>query len=94
MASINKKKTKDHLKKKGFIDAPGDHNILELYYNEKLILHTKVSHGSNSKEIDNYLIAQMSNQCKLKKYEFIKLARCPMKKKEYFNILLKKGVIK
>lgn len=69
-----------------------DHKYLELYYNGKLILHTKVSHESR-KDLGDYLIKQMSVQCKLSKNELINLANCPLSQKEYFQILEDKGLI-
>ncbi len=92
MAVLDPKDTHRNLKKKGFIDAPGDHKRLEYYHNNRLILHTKISHGSK-KEIDDYLIKQMSVQCQLDKKQFIDLAKCPLSKDEYFKILSDKKVL-
>lgn len=90
MAALDSKITYKNLKKKGFIDSPGDHKFLEFYHDNKLILHTKLSHGSK-KDIDAYLIKQMSVQCQLDKTQFINLAKCPLSKEEYLKILNKKG---
>lgn len=92
MASLDKKTTYKNLKKKGFVDAGGDHKYLELKHNGKTILYTKVSHGS-SKEIDDYLIKQMSTQCKLDKSDFIDLAKCPLSKEAYMKILADKNLL-
>jgi len=89
MAALDSKTTQRNLRKKGFIDSPGDHKRLELFINNKFILHTKVSH--NNEDIDDYLIKQMSVQCKLDKNQFIELAKCPLSKEEYFKILKTKG---
>ncbi|MGL1889361.1 MAG: hypothetical protein OCD76_22795 [Reichenbachiella sp.] len=96
MAVIDSKKTYKNLKKKGFIDSVNhsiDHKYLELHHEGKLILHTKVSHGSK-KDLGNFLIKQMSVQCKLNKKELMDLANCPLSKEEYFKILAKQGLIK
>ncbi|MEQ9099050.1 MAG: hypothetical protein RIF36_28120 [Imperialibacter sp.] len=96
MAVIDSKKTYKNLKKKGFIDSVGhsvDHKYLELYHGGKLILYTKVSHG-NKKDLGDFLIKQMSVQCKLDKNELMDLANCPLSQKEYFKILADKGLIK
>ncbi len=90
MAVLDSKITYKNLKKKGFVDAPGDHKFLEFYHNNKLILHTKISHGSK-KDIDDYLIKQMSVQCQLDKNQFIDLAKCPLSKEQYLKILNEKG---
>lgn len=95
MSVLDPKKTYQNLKKKGFIDSTRksvDHKYLELYYDGKYVTHTKISHGNN--EIENYLIKQMSFQCKLDKREFIDLANCPLSKDDYLNILAKKGFLK
>ncbi|MCX6259076.1 MAG: hypothetical protein NTW49_14420 [Bacteroidia bacterium] len=95
MSTLDSKKTYQNLKKKGFTDSPNksaDHKYLDLFHKGKYVAHTKFSHGNN--EIDNYLIKQMSFQCKLDKNEFINLAKCPLSKKEYFDILDRKGFLK
>ncbi|HEX9650661.1 MAG TPA: hypothetical protein VGA21_08875 [Cyclobacteriaceae bacterium] len=92
MSVLDSKDTHRNLKKKGFIDSPGDHKRLEYYYNDKLILHTKISHGSK-KDLDDYLIRQMSVQCQLDKMQFVDLAKCPLSKGEYLKILRKKKLL-
>ena len=94
MSVLDPQKTYKNLKKKGFIDSTTksvDHKRLEFYYNKKFVLSTKLSHGK--KDIENYLIKQMSFQCKLDKIDFIDLAKCPLSKEEYLDILLKKGLL-
>lgn len=94
MAVLDAKKTYKNLKKKGFVDSPSksdDHKYLELYHDDKLVLYTKISHGE--KDLDDYLIKQMSMQCKLSKSEFADLANCPLSEREYLEILAEKGLI-
>jgi hypothetical protein len=57
----------------------------------KHVLHTKLSH--NKKYIDDYLIKQMSSQCKLTKNEFMDLANCPFSEEEFVKILEIKGLL-
>jgi hypothetical protein len=64
---------------------------LEFYYNKKFVLSTKLSHGK--KDIENYLIKQMSFQCKLDKNDFIDLAKCPLSKDDFIQILDQKGLL-
>ena len=88
MAVLDAKKTYRNLKSKGFIDAPNksdDHKYLEFYYDDKLVLYTKISHGE--KDLGDFLIKQMSYQCKLSKSEFMDLANCPLSEDEYLKIL-------
>lgn len=94
MAVLDAKKTYKNLLKKGFDDAQhksSDHKWLELFHDGKLVLHTKVSHGED--DLGNFLIKQMSFQCKLSKDEFLDLANCPMSKEKYFDILRQNGFI-
>jgi hypothetical protein len=90
---LDKNKTYKNLKKKGFSDSTGhsdDHRYLEYFVDGKLVLYTKISHGSD-KDLDDYLIRQMSSQCKLTKQQFSDLANCPLSPEAYLEILREKG---
>ena len=92
---LDKKKALRNLKSKGFVIAAHksiDHHYLEFYHNDVMILYTKISHGSK-KDIDSYLIKQMSEQCKLSKIEFAELVNCTLSEKGYIDILIAKGII-
>jgi len=94
MSVLDPRKTYRNLKKKGFTSSTTksvDHKHLEFFHNKKYILATKISHGN--KDIENHLIKQMSFQCSLDKNEFIDLARCPLSKKDFIDILGKKGLL-
>lgn len=94
MSVLDPKKTYRNLKKKGFVDSPTksvDHKYLEFYHKGKLVLYTKISHGNS--DLENHLIKQMSNQCKLSKKEFMDLANCPMSKDEYLGVLQEKEIL-
>ena len=94
MSVLDPKKTYQNLKKKGFVDSTTksvDHKRIEFFYNEKFVLSTKISH--NSKDLDNYLIKQMSVQCHLDKNDFMDLAKCPMSKDEFIQILAQQGLL-
>lgn len=89
MSSLGGKEILKNLKKKGFSDAKHkskDHKYLEFYYNNKLVAHTKVSHGSK-KDIGPHLIAQMAMQCKISKSEFIDFASCKIVLEDYVKLL-------
>ena len=93
MSVLDSQKTYNNLKKKGFIDSPKkskDHKYLELFHNGKCVLHAKISHGN--KDLDDYLIKQMSVQCHLNKNDFMDLASCPLSKEDYFKILKDNGL--
>ncbi|MCL2596277.1 MAG: hypothetical protein FWD66_01155 [Paludibacter sp.] len=92
---INKDKAYKSLHKKGFIDSDIhsiDHKYLEYYSEGKLVCYTKVSHGSN-KDLDDYLIRQMSQQCKLTKQQFSDLVKCPLSKEQYKEILKEQNLL-
>ena len=94
MSAIDPVKILKNLKKKGFVASTNksvDHKYLEFVYNGKHVLHTKLSH--NKKDIDDYLIRQMSTQCKLSKSEFLDLVNCPLSKEGFIAILESKGLI-
>lgn len=94
MAVLDAKKTYKALKKKGFIDAlykSDDHKYLEFYHNDKLILYTKISHGE--KDLTNFLIKQMSEQCKVSKQDFFGLVNCLLSEEQYIELLAEQGII-
>jgi predicted RNA binding protein YcfA (HicA-like mRNA interferase family) len=94
MNSINSKDTYKNLIKKGFIDCThksSDHKYIELNYKGKHILHTKVSHGNQ--DIGPDLVKAMAFQCKLSKPEFLDLAKCPMDRETYLQILKERKLL-
>lgn len=94
MSVLDPKKTYSNLKKKGFIDSASksvDHKRVDFFYNDKYVLSTKISHGN--KDLDNYLIKQMSVQCHLDKNDFVDLAKCPLSKDEFIKILDQQGLL-
>lgn len=94
MSVLDPKKTYKSLKSKGFIDSMNrskDHKWVDFFYNEKYVLSTKISHGN--KDIDKHLIRQMAFQCKLDKNDFIDLAKCPLSKEDFIQILEHKGLL-
>ncbi len=94
MSVLNPQKTYKNLKKKGFTDSTTksvDHKRVEFIYNDKFVLSTKISH--HSKDIDNHLIKQMSVQCHLNKNDFIDLAKCPLSREEFIQMLDQQGLL-
>lgn len=95
MSTLDPHKTYKNLKKKGFVDSTNksvDHKHLDFFYNGKFVLHTKLSH--NNKDLNDYLIKQMSTQCKLSKSEFMDLANCPLSQEKFLEILESKNLLK
>lgn len=92
---LDGKKAYKNLKKKGFEDSKdhsNDHKYLEFHYKGKMILYTKLSHGSK-KDLNNYLIKQMSTQCKLSKQDFADLVNCPLSAEQYIEKLKALGEV-
>ena len=90
---LDGKKAYKNLKKKGFEDSKShsnDHKYLEYHYEGKMILYTKLSHGSK-KDLNNFLIKQMSTQCKLSKQDFADLVNCPLSAEKYVDKLKELG---
>ncbi|SFJ25735.1 hypothetical protein SAMN02910355_1829 [Terrisporobacter glycolicus] len=75
-------KVESSLKKKGFIQEPGDHKYFVFYCDGKRSkIRTKVSH--NGQDIGDSLIKCMSKQVHLNKSDFADLINCPLSKEEY-----------
>lgn len=91
MATLDPRKVVANLCKKGFKESTSHHMYYELWHDGKFILHTYVSH--NGQEINDYLIGQMSKQCKLNKSDFKKFAKCTLTQEGYIKILKGEGHI-
>ena len=89
---LDSNKTYKNLKKKGFVDAPGDHKFLHFYHEGRFVLCTKISHGGTH-DLEEFLIKKMAIQCKLEKEEFVDLATCPLSQEVYIERLKTKGLI-
>ncbi|MDD2331249.1 MAG: hypothetical protein PHI68_01210 [Candidatus Cloacimonetes bacterium] len=92
---LDKKFITDGLIKKGFRVQESDH-IRFVYYtfdNIKTAIHTKISRGS-SNEVDDYIIAQISKQCRLRKKDLFDLLNCPLERTDYEKMMIKEGFIK
>ena len=90
MVTLKARKVLHGLKKKGFVQAEGDHTFLILHVNgKKTSIHTKISHGNN--EINDYLINKMSIQLKLEKEKFLDLVTCPLSLEGYLQELKSQG---
>ena len=90
LTTLKAKEILTNLRKKGFIQAEGDHTFLIFYINgKKTSIHTKISHGN--KEINDSLINKMSIQTKLEKKKFIDLVQCPLSNEGYVKELKAQG---
>ncbi len=79
------------LEKYNFRPRPTHHFMYALYYNEKLILMSRVSHGD--KQIPPHIIQEIRKQMKLNSREFQDASACTLTGEKYIEILRSKGLI-
>jgi hypothetical protein len=91
MAVLKATKTKQSLKKKGFIQDDSHHHYFEFWHDGKVIATTYTSH--NNEDIEDYLIKAMSKQCLMDKPFFVEFVKCTKSKDDYINLLKSKGEI-
>lgn len=93
MGVLKTTEVENNLVSKGFKKKDGNHKFFYFYYKgKKSSIFTKTSHSS--KEIDDYLIRQMSKQLKLDKTDFVKFASCTLSESEYIQILINNGFLR
>lgn len=93
--SLNRRKVKATLEDKGFRKRERDHTFF-IYFTEngeKTPVLTKMSHGSNHREISDEFVSRMAKQCKLTTKEFTQLVECPLSREEYEEKLKAKNAI-
>lgn len=91
MALLKATKTKQSLKKKGFIQDDSHHHYFEFWHQGKVIATTYTSH--NGEDINDYLIKAMSKQCLMDKSFFVEFIKCTKSKDDYIKLLKLKGEI-
>jgi len=92
MTILKRGEVSKKLLSKGFRISNNDHQHLILYEGDKRTrIRTKISQGS--KNIDNYLINQMSIQLHLEKSEFIDLVDCKFSGFDYLKKLKEQNFI-
>lgn len=91
MAVLKATKTKQSLRKKGFIQDDSHHHYFEFWHDGKVIATTYTSH--NNEDIDDYLIKAMSKQCLMDKPFFVEFIKCTKSQDDYIKLLKLKGEI-
>lgn len=86
--SLDTKKIKRSLKKKGFAEDRDGPHIKYVFQRENLTdsIATHVSHGSK-KTISKGLVAEMAKQCRLNPAQFRELIDCTMSQNAYIDVL-------
>lgn len=80
--------------KKGFTsDTSKDHvRYIHMFNGKETGIHTKMSHGTKYKRIDDNLLSKMKGQLKLDRSEdFRNLINCSMTEDNYIEFLRNKG---
>jgi len=80
------------LNKKGFTENSADH-YKYIYYTiagKKTSIWTKISRGTNHKDISRDNLKRMASQCHLTLMEFFDLIKCPLSREDYELKLIKK----
>ena len=93
---IPPKKIIKSLKSKGFILEEGkNHKLLRFCFNgQKTSISTSLSRGSSYREYGQDLLKLMSKGLRLEKmHQLINLIECPLKQKEYTEILIRGGFL-
>ena len=78
---------------KGFRQANSHHRyfVYHTVAGVKTAVRTRTSQGSG--EIDDYLLGQMSKQCRITKADFLQLVDCPLDQGGYEALLQQSGHI-
>lgn len=95
-SSVKRKKIKKSLLQKGFKESEGgNHTKYFFYYNgKKTSVFTFLSRGSGYKNYGKELLGQMSKQLKLTNSQFDELIKCPLKEKDYIQILKQRNILR
>ena len=86
MAVLDRNISIKNLQKKGFIKRETHHSYYDYYHDGKLIAYTYTSHSK--KDLDSYLISQMSRQCGMPKSFFVDFCRCTKSQEDYVQLLI------
>jgi len=95
MSPRKRDEVKSALERKGFQLSNTDHLKL-VYHNKarkKTGIWTKISHGSDHKDISDDNLSRMAKQCRLHKKDFNRLLDCPLSRDEYEAKLVANGDI-
>ena len=92
---VPRKKIEANLATKGFIKEKTHHTYFYHEYKGKRTgAYTYTSHGSNYKNYGISLLKRMKTELRLDTItQVARLCECPMKEKEYINILKNKNII-
>lgn len=85
------------LTSKGFGLRQGkrDHDFLFFeHHNLTQAVFTKVSRGTEYREVGDKLLAKMSRQLKLTRKQFDELVDCPMQRPQYLEALREQGLLR
>lgn len=79
MANRKRRVVLSGLEGKGFVREDRNHVILKFWHDGKPTpIHTLVSHGRGSEDLDSTLLSLMAKQCKIPNASFLDLVDCPL----------------
>ena len=81
------------LSKLGFLRSNTHHYFYDLFDGHgKLIVKTKLSHGSKSKDITKGIFSKIAKQIKVSAPQLRDAVKCPLSRKDYSDILKEQGL--
>ncbi|MCR4425940.1 MAG: hypothetical protein NUW23_07065 [Firmicutes bacterium] len=82
--------------KKGFRRSNGSHCKFVFYTRggKKTSVWTETSHGSKHRDLSDFTLGKMADQCRLPYPQFRRLIECPMSREEYEALLVQNGEVK
>lgn len=82
--------------KKGFRRSNGRHRKFVFYTNrgKKTSVWTEVSRGSQHRDLSDFILHKMADQCRLSYPQFKRLIECPMSREEYEALLVQNGDVR
>lgn len=96
MGEANRRDVESALRKKGFRQSNGSHRKFVFYTcgGKKTSVWTETSHGSKHRDLSEFILHKMADQCRLSYPQFRRLIECPMSREEYEGLLVQNGNVR
>ncbi len=80
--------------KLGFSQSESHHHFYNLFDRDgNVVVKTHLSHGPSGRDVTPYICSQIARQIKVSNPQLRKAVDCPLSRKDYSDILKKKGFI-
>ena len=93
MVTRKRKNVEANLLRKGFALDERDHRCYIFTFEDRIVAMTKVSLGTQYKDLGNDLIGKMARQCHLTKDQFLELVDCTMSQQDYETSLRERQLL-